>query len=451
LTTVDARPWRNSLWLAAGVFAAVHLFSYLWPAFFDTWNERLNDFYFGLKTSIPAFAPPYDEAVVHVDLNNTSLRALKDYHPTRAHYARVINNLGEMKVALQMCDIIFAGETNAEGTALDWALGESLAWASLLVEGSPVRLSGQDSVRGTFSHRHAGLTIEDSAERWFPLQHVAAGQARFEALNSPLNEYGVLGFEYGHSSAAPGALTVWEAQFGDFANGAQVVFDQFLSCGEAKWGQHSGLVVLLPHGYEGQGHEHSSARIERFLQLAAGINLQLANVTAPANLFHLFRRQLARPFRKPLVVFTPKSLLRHPRCVSPLADFGPGTRFEEVLADGDPARCERVVLCSGKLYYELLERREAEGREDVALLRLEQLAPLPVWRLQELRERYARAERWIWVQEEPENMGAWRWLQAKWPFGALEGVHRKEAAATATGISRRHKAEQKRIVDQAFA
>jgi 2-oxoglutarate dehydrogenase E1 component len=341
----------------------------------------------------------------------------------------------------------------AGGEALDWALGESLAWASLLVEGHGVRISGQDSVRGTFSHRHAGLTLEDSGERWFPLQHLEPGQARFEALNSPLSEYGVLGFDYGRSTAAPDELGIWEAQFGDFANGAQIIFDQFISCAEAKWGQHSGLVVMLPHGYEGQGHEHSSARIERFLQLCAGINLQLANVTTPANLFHLLRRQLKRPFRKPLVIFTPKSLLRHPRCVSPLAAFGPGTRFEEVL-DDDTVQApdvRRVLLCSGKLYYELLERREAEGRGDTALLRLEQLAPLPVWRLQQLQERYASASRWIWVQEEPENMGAWSWLQRKWPFAGLEGVHRKEAAATATGISRRHKAEQKRIVDQAFA
>lgn len=343
------------------------------------------------------------------------------------------------------------GQAVAAGEALDWALGETLAWGSLLAEGHSVRLSGQDAVRGTFSHRHAGLTIEDSTERWFPLQGVATGAARFDAVNSPLNEYGVLGFDYGYSVAAPDDLVLWEAQFGDFSNGAQIVFDQFISCAEAKWNQHSGLVLLLPHGYEGQGHEHSSARVERVLQLAAGLNLQVVNATTPANLFHLFRRQLKRPFRKPLVVFTPKSLLRHPRCVSPLEAFGPGTRFEEVLVDGDPATTERVLLCSGKLYYELLERREAEGRADVALLRLEQVFPLPVWRLKELRELFAGAKRWIWVQEEPENMGVWSWLQRKWPFGELEGVHRKEAAATATGISRRHKAEQKRIVDQAFA
>jgi len=340
-----------------------------------------------------------------------------------------------------------------EGRALDWALGEALAWATLLRESHPVRLSGQDSVRGTFSHRHAALTIADTTERWLPLQHLEEGQAPFTALNSPLSEYGVLGFDYGYSVATPHGLTLWEAQFGDFANGAQIIFDQFLCCADAKWRQHSGLVCLLPHGYEGQGHEHSSARVERVLQLCAGVNLQAANVTTPANLFHLLRRQLARPFRVPLVLFSPKSLLRHPSCVSPLADFGPGTRFQEVLDDvaADPAQVRTVLLCSGKLYYELAARRDEEGRRDLAILRLEQLAPLPEARLAQVLERYTAASRWRWVQEEPENMGAWSWLQRTFRLRPLELVGRRAAAATATGLARRHKVEQKLIVDRACA
>ena len=341
----------------------------------------------------------------------------------------------------------------ADEEALDWALGESLAWATLLREGHPVRLSGQDSMRGTFSHRHAALTIVDSTERWLPLQHLGEGQAPFTALNSPLNEVGVLGFDYGYSVAAPQGLTIWEAQFGDFANGAQVVFDQFLSCAAVKWQQHSGLVCLLPHGYEGQGHEHSSARVERFLQLCAGVNLQAANVTTPANLFHLLRRQLHRPFRVPLILFSPKSLLRHPACVSPLADFGPGTRFQEVLDDenADPAQVRTLLLCSGKLYYELAARRDEAGRGDLAILRLEQLAPLPEARLAQVLDRYIAATRWRWVQEEPENMGAWSWLQRSFRLRPLELVARRAASATATGLARRHRVEQNLIIERALA
>jgi len=339
------------------------------------------------------------------------------------------------------------------GEALDWALGETLAYATLLREGHPVRLSGQDSVRGTFSHRHAALTLEDSVERHVPLARLEEGQAPFTVLNSPLSEYGVLGFEYGLSTVRPHGLTLWEAQFGDFANGAQILIDQFLCCAETKWHQHSGLVLLLPHGYEGQGHEHSSARMERFLQLCAGVNLQCANVTTPANFFHLLRRQLARPFRTPLVVFSPKSLLRHPACVSPLAEFGPGTRFQEVLEDGraDPAQVTRVLLVSGKLYYELAARREEEGRGDVAILRLEQLAPLPEARLAQALERFPQATRWLWVQEEPENMGAWSFLQRTFTLRPLELVSRRAAAAPATGVAVRHRTEQKLLVDRAFA
>ncbi len=335
----------------------------------------------------------------------------------------------------------------------DWAMGESLAWATLLEEGHPVRLSGQDSIRGTFSHRHAALVHSDGSGRFVPLANLSEQQAAFTALNSPLTEYGVLGFDYGYSVARPEGLTMWEAQFGDFANGAQIIFDQFISCGETKWGQHSGIVCLLPHGYEGQGHEHSSARMERFLQLCAGTNLQVANVTTPAQFFHLLRRQLKRPYRIPLIVMTPKSLLRHPACVSDLADFGPATRFQEVIVDRveNPARVSRVLLCSGKIYYELKARLDESQRKDIALLRLEQVAPLPRFALEEALARFPETAEHVWVQEEPQNMGAWVWLKAHWPFGELKGVTRREAAATATGVARRHRAEQNMIVDKAFA
>ena len=339
-----------------------------------------------------------------------------------------------------------------QGEGLDWATAEWLCYATLLREGHPVRLSGQDSVRGTFSHRHSGLAMEDSEERWFPLCQLEEGQAPFQALNSPLSEYGVLGLEFGYSTVTPEGLTIWEAQFGDFANGAQIVFDQFLSCSEVKWHQHSGLVVLLPHGYEGQGHEHSSARLERWLQLCARENMQVAVPSTPASFFHLLRRQLKREFRRPLIVMSPKSLLRHPQCQSSLAELAEGTRFQEVLDDAqvDPARVTRVLLCSGKIFYELKERREKLEREDVALVRVEQLAPLPVFALRELEARYAQAE-WCWVQEEPANMGAWTWMLRSWTQKQLRLISRPEAAATATGISARHRSEQEEILRCAFA
>ncbi|MFA7330777.1 MAG: 2-oxoglutarate dehydrogenase E1 component [Candidatus Delongbacteria bacterium] len=405
-------------------------------------REHLGGVWHGLRSARPEdFQQPSPETGVELDVLRETGRRLLDV-PAELKVIPKARRLFEQRRALL-----------EEGRALDWALGESLAYATLLREGHPVRLSGQDSVRGTFSHRHAALTLEDSAERLVPLARLEPGQAPFTVLNSPLNEYGVLGFDYGYSTATPAGLTLWEAQFGDFANGAQIIFDQFLSCGETKWHQHSGLVCLLPHGYEGQGHEHSSARMERFLQLCAGANLQCANVSTPANFFHLLRRQLKRPFRVPLIVFAPKSLLRLPACVSPLADFGPGTRFEEVLDDrtADPDRVTRVLLVSGKLSYELEARRTEEGRQDVAILRLEQLAPLPEARLAAALECWPKATRWLWVQEEPENMGAWSWLQRSFRLRPLELVSRRAAAAPATGVSVRHRTEQKLLVDKAFA
>lgn len=332
----------------------------------------------------------------------------------------------------------------------DWAMGETLAYATLLAEGIPIRLSGQDVERGTFSHRHAVLHLEDTEEEYVPLNAIGPGQGRFEAFNSLLSEYGVLGFEYGYAGARPQALVIWEAQFGDFANTAQVIIDQYLAAAEAKWNRLNGLVLFLPHGLEGQGPEHSSARLERFLGLCAHNNMVIANCTTPASLFHLLRRHMKFPARVPLVVFTPKSLLRHPRCVSPLDAFTAGG-FEPVLDDEtvDPARVRRVLLCSGKIHYDLLQRREADGRDDTALVRMEQLYPVAEAALGRLRDKYAGAG-WRWVQEEPENMGAACFVRRKYPIPSLQVIARRESGSPATGFHEIHQLEQRELLDQAF-
>jgi 2-oxoglutarate dehydrogenase E1 component len=338
-----------------------------------------------------------------------------------------------------------------EGKRLDWAMGELLAYGTLLNENIPVRVSGQDSERGTFSHRHAVVTVEDSEEEYIPLSHLRDGQADFRIYNSPLSEYGVLGFEYGYALARPQGLTIWEAQYGDFANGAQTIIDQYLSSAEAKWQQKCGLVLLLPHGFEGQGPDHSSARLERFLSQCADNNLQVVNCTTPANFFHALRRQMHRPVRKPLIVMTLKSLLRHAMCVSSLADFAVGTRFQEILDDAsDPKLVTRVLLCSGKIYYDLLERKQKANRADMAIVRLEQLYPLPEAVLQKISARYKNATSWLWVQEEPENMGAWPFVHS--PLNMpLRNISRPASATTATGFPAQHLAEQQTILDAAFA
>ncbi|MEI7662342.1 MAG: 2-oxoglutarate dehydrogenase E1 component, partial [Bacteroidota bacterium] len=335
--------------------------------------------------------------------------------------------------------------------AVDWAMGELLAYASLLEEGIPVRVSGQDSERGTFSHRHAVLTMEDSEEKYTPLQNISAKQAPFQIHNSPLSEYGVLGFEYGYSLASPFSLTIWEAQFGDFMNGAQIVIDQYIVSAEEKWRVMNSLVMLLPHGYEGQGPEHSSARLERFLSLCGHNNIQIANCTTPASFFHLLRRQLNWPFRKPLVVFTPKSLLRHPRCISAPADFTTG-RFLEVIDDAsaDPAKVRRVLFCSGKVYYDLLEEREKQAKEDVAIIRLEQLYPLPISQMNAIVAKYSLTTHWEWVQEEPVNMGAWKFISINFNTVPLHHVARPASGSPATGSSRLHKIQQRLIVEKAL-
>jgi len=338
-----------------------------------------------------------------------------------------------------------------EEDRLDWALGELLAYASLLTEGHPVRLSGQDAERGTFAHRHAALTIEDTDKRYRPLQHIDPNQATFKVFNSLLSEYGVMGFEYGYALAQPNGLTIWEAQFGDFYNVAQVIIDQYISSAEEKWGLMNGLVLLLPHGFEGQGPEHSSARVERFLSLAARNNMQVVNCTTPANYFHVLRRQLKRDFRVPLIVFTPKSLLRYPKCVSGLSDFEQGG-FQEVIddTDADVNEVKRVVFCTGKVYYDLLARKEVLEARDVALVRLEQMHPFPQVQVDAVLKKYSKAILHLWVQEEPENMGAWNYIRSKMPDAGLIPVARIASGSPATGLNGLHVIGQNEIINKVF-
>ncbi len=338
-----------------------------------------------------------------------------------------------------------------EDDKLDWAMGELLAYATLLKEGYSVRLSGQDSERGTFSHRHAVMRLDESEESYVPLNHISENQAGFEVYNSLLSEYGVLGFEYGYAMEAPDNLTIWEAQFGDFNNGAQIIIDQYMSSAEEKWNVMNDLVMLLPHGYEGQGPEHSSARIERFLNLCAENNMQLVNATTPANFFHVLRRQIHRDFRKPLVVFTPKSLLRHPRCVSSLNEFSNGG-FLEVIDDqsADPEKITRIVFCSGKLYYELLEEKEEKKYNETAIVRIEQLYPLPEKQIREVLAKYKNATDYIWSQEEPVNMGAWTFMLQHFPEVRLNVVARPASGSPATGSPKFHILRQRKVVEKSF-
>jgi 2-oxoglutarate dehydrogenase E1 component len=335
---------------------------------------------------------------------------------------------------------------------LDWAMGELLAYATLMNEGYPVRVSGQDVERGTFSHRHAVIRLEDSEEQYVPLSNISDKQAPFYIYNSLLSEYGVLGFEYGYAFASPDSLVIWEAQFGDFGNGAQIIIDQYLSSAEDKWRRMNGLVMLLPHGYEGQGAEHSSARLERFLQLCAEYNMQIANCTTPANFFHVLRRQMHRDFRKPLVVFTPKSLLRHPKCVSEIADLTKGG-FQEVIDDAKATAksTRRVVFCSGKVYYDLLDRQESDKESGVAVVRIEQLYPFPQKQLDAILAKYKNASEFVWLQEEPENMGAWSYLLRTWTNVELKVIAREASASPATGSHKQHDKEQHALIEKAFA
>jgi 2-oxoglutarate dehydrogenase E1 component len=337
-----------------------------------------------------------------------------------------------------------------EEKVLGWAEAELLAYGSLLIDKTPVRMSGQDVKRGTFSHRHAYFFDSNTNEPYCGLNHLDKNQAKFHIYNSLLSEFGVLGFEYGYAMSSPRALVLWEAQFGDFVNGAQVMIDQFISSAESKWQRMNGIVMLLPHGYEGQGPEHSSCRPERFLQLSAEYNMIIANPTTPANFFHILRRQVTWQFRKPLVVFSPKSLLRHPAVLSPLKDFTSGS-FNEVLDDASVSAkdVKRVVLCSGKIYYDLLEAQQKRKNKDTAIVRLEQLHPFPEKQLKNVLKKYKDAKL-VWVQEEPANMGCSSYIQRMMPKYEVEYVARKASASPATGFAKVHKVEQEKIVNQAF-
>lgn len=366
--------------------------------------------------------------------------------------AKKSTQLPSDKKIFNKIDKLFKDRQNMiSGDNYDWAMGELMAYASLMQEGHNVRFSGQDVERGTFSHRHAVVKIEDSEEEYTPLNNLGT-KGKLDIYNSHLSEYAVLGFEYGYSYASPNTLTIWEAQFGDFFNGAQIIIDQYLSSSEYKWRRMNGLVVLLPHGYEGQGPEHSSARMERFLQMCAENNMQIVNTTTPAQQFHVLRRQLKRDFRKPLVCFTPKKLLRYPSCVSKLDDFTKGS-FQEVMDDsGVSAKdVKRIALCSGKIYYEMIEQREKEGAKDIAFIRLEQLYPFPHKQLNAILEKYKNAKEFIWVQEESENMGAWRFVDYNLRKLNLRYVGRDEAASPATGFAKRHNAESEEIMNQIFS
>jgi len=396
---------------------------------------------------------------------------LKDY----AHRLTTIPNRIDMHKTLKR--VIEARRDSIDAGTIDWATAESLAFASLLDEGFPVRLSGQDSVRGTFSQRHSGVIDQTTEERYIPLNNLREGQADFEVIDSALSEEAVLGFEYGYALSDPNTLVMWEAQFGDFVNGAQVVIDQFISSGERKWLRMCGLTMLLPHGYEGQGPEHSSARLERFLQQCAEDNMQVANCTTPANYFHILRRQMHRPFRKPLILMTPKSLLRHKKAVSTLAEMGEGSSFHRVLLDDAQTRPDvagikikadkdirRVVLCSGKVYYDLLDAREkkvkaGEACDDVYLLRLEQFYPWPLKSVSKELARFPNAEL-VWCQEEPKNMGGWTfvdpWLELTLDKLSVKAkraryVGRPASASTAAGLMSRHLKELDAFTTEAFA
>ncbi|MDB2407149.1 2-oxoglutarate dehydrogenase E1 component [Jannaschia sp.] len=357
-----------------------------------------------------------------------------------------------------------------EGAGFDWATAEALAFGSLLTEGYKVRLAGQDSTRGTFSQRHSGIVNQDTEERYYPLNHVREGQAHYEVIDSALSEYAVLGFEYGYSLAEPNALTMWEAQFGDFANGAQIMFDQFISSGESKWLRMSGLVCLLPHGFEGQGPEHSSARLERFLQQCGSDNWIVANCSTPANYFHILRRQIHRDFRKPLILMTPKSLLRHKLAVSTRDEFTTGSSFHRVLWDDAQQgnsetelkpddKIKRVVVCSGKVYYDLLEERDERGIDDIYILRLEQFYPFPAKSMVDELSRFRQAEI-VWCQEEPKNQGAWTFVEPniEWVLTRIGASHtrpqyvgRAASASPATGLASQHKAQQAALVSEALS
>ena len=435
-------------------------------------QTKLNEEFAVAKTYKPNEADWLDGRWKHMQPNT------EDYQPGKTGVAhKTLQGIGkalvtvpkEFKIHRTLARLLDARKKIFDaGEGCDWAIGEALAFGTLLKEGYAVRLSGQDSTRGTFSQRHSAFIDQETEEQYYPLNYIGGDQARFQVIDSMLSEFAILGFEYGYSLTEPNALVLWEAQFGDFANGAQIMFDQFIAPGEKKWLRMSGLVMLLPHGFEGQGPEHSSARLERFLQLSAEDNWIVANCTTPANYFHILRRQLHRDFRKPLVLMTPKSLLRHKLAVSKLDEFGPDTTFHRVLWDDaqhgnsdtqlvEDEKVRRLVLTSGRMYFDLLEERDGRGIDDIYLLRIEQFYPLPAFALMIEVGRFVNAEV-IWCQEEPRNQGAWNYLEPnlEWLLGRLSVksnraryVGRNAAASPATGLLESHKREQASIVDEA--
>lgn len=368
------------------------------------------------------------------------------------HISKVVSTVPKGVKFLRKTERILEGRAKMvfETDRLDWGMAETLAYGSLLEEGFNIRISGQDVERGTFSHRHAILKDTISEERINLLNINPNNKGKMDIYNSLLSEYAVLGFDYGYAMANPNTLTIWEAQFGDFSNGAQIIFDQYLSAAEDKWKSQNGIVVLLPHGYEGQGSEHSSARIERYLQLCGDDNMVVTNCTTPANFFHLLRRQMKRDFRKPLIVFTPKSLLRHPKAVSSLKDLETG-QFEEVIDDTlNPKNIKKLVFCSGKFYYDLLAEREKLGTKDIALVRIEQLFPLHLEKIENVIKRYPNVENYVWAQEEPQNMGAWSYMMQRMNLVTLEVCSRPYNSVPAPGSSARDKRRQQRVINAVF-
>ncbi len=399
--------------------------------------------------STAVFQPPYSFKPVKTAINEKTLKTIVDGLTTVPSDFRILPKV--RKTILERRREVFE-----KGGPYDWAFGEALAFGSLMLQGIPIRLSGQDSRRGTFSHRHSVFYDEVNRERYIPLQHLAPDQARFCVYNSPLSEAAVLGFDYGYSMDYPKMLCMWEAQFGDFANGAQVIIDQFIASGETKWLRPSSLVMLLPHGYEGQGPEHSSARLERFLQLCADENMEVCNLTTPAQYFHVLRRQMLRDFRKPLIIMTPKSLLRSEAAVSTSKDFTEG-EFHEILEGpkaADPSKVERLILCTGKVYYDLQSYREKNGWNNrSAIVRLEQIYPLHEEKLRKVTAPYVQVKEIVWCQEEPENMGSWHHLLPKLMkfFGrTISYAGREQDASTAVGTTAAHKNEQEALIAQAF-
>ena len=405
------------------------------------------------KSKVKEFMKSTWEAFDREDLSTMLEPVDTSYKATKLkHIAKVVSTVPEGVKFLRKAERILEGRAKMvfETNKLDWGMAENLAYGSLMEEGFNVRISGQDVERGTFSHRHAVLRDEVTEERINLLNKNKDSKGEMSIYNSLLSEYGVLGFDYGYAMGNPNTLTIWEAQFGDFSNGAQIMFDQYISAAEDKWKLQNGIVILLPHGYEGQGSEHSSARIERYLQLCAIDNMTVTNCTTPANFYHLLRRQMKRDYRKPLIVFTPKSLLRHPKVVSTVEDLATG-EFQEVIDDTiNPDKVKKLVFCMGKFYYDLLEEREILERDDVALVRIEQLFPLHLEKLQKAIDRYPNVVNYVWAQEEPRNMGAWSFMLERFDLVKLSVCSRKYYAVPAAGSSTRFKKRHKAVIDSVF-